>query len=66
MFSNIFLLLESNMAGFCILLSETRSNTLFHVHEEPSLEVTPPDVKWEYVKSQPHKDSEKIKLEILS
>ena len=54
------------MAGFCILLSETRSNTLFHVHEEPSLEVTPPDVKWEYVKSQPHKDSEKIKLEILS
>ena len=29
--------LDRNMAGFCILLSETRNNTLFHLYEEPGL-----------------------------
>ena len=39
-------LLDSNMPGFCSLLSETRNNTLFHVYEEPSLKVMPSDVNW--------------------
>ena len=29
--------LDRKMAGFCILLSETRNNTLLHLYEEPSL-----------------------------
>ena len=61
---NIFVL-DCNIAGFCILLFETRNKNLIHVYEEPILKVMPPDVNWKYVKSQSHQDIEQIKLKNL-